>query len=344
MKYQNIFKIGIFFLPVFCFSQEITLPEQPTFGPGGSEYVHDSIFFQDFAQEADGYWLFEPRSPQPDSARLVVFIHGYGGYNPMMYGKWIKHLVKKGNIVLYPRYQEHLLKPLPNSFALYTAKAIQNGLEELKKEGHVKPIIAPLALIGHSFGGAISADLAINFEKYNIPRPKVLFLCSPGTGFVTMGRLETYKNMPSDIQMLIMVSQDDYVVGDELGVQIFQEATEVEDRNLIRQYRDRRSKPSVNAYHNESYSLDKDFDSGHRNRTVNRALYMSELNPVDYFGYWKFLDALLDCSTNGNNCEFAFGNTQKQRFLGLWSDGTPIKELEIEVPFINDQYSEDIRH
>jgi len=48
MKYQNIFKIGIFFLPVLCFSQEITLPEQPTFGPGGSEYVHDSIFFQDF--------------------------------------------------------------------------------------------------------------------------------------------------------------------------------------------------------------------------------------------------------------------------------------------------------
>jgi hypothetical protein len=129
-----------------------------------------------------------------------------------------------------------------------------------------------------------------------------------------------------------MVSQDDYVVGDELGVKIFQESTAVKKRNLIRQYRDRRGSPSINAYHNESYSLDKDFDSGHRNRTINRALRISELNPVDYYGYWKFLDALLECSVNGNYCDFAFGNTDKQRFLGLWSDGTPIKELEVEVP------------
>ncbi|MEZ4892408.1 MAG: hypothetical protein R2778_05270 [Saprospiraceae bacterium] len=58
------------------------------------------------ATTADGYWLFEPADPKPDSAEVVVFLHGYGAYNPMAYGKWIKHLVAKGNIVIYPRYQK----------------------------------------------------------------------------------------------------------------------------------------------------------------------------------------------------------------------------------------------
>ncbi len=328
------FAILLFLLTsIFSHAQEVIIPpEQPLTGPGGTEYVHDSIFFQDFAKKADGYWLFEPRMPQPDSARLVVFVHGYGALNPMIYGKWIKHLVRKGNIVLFPRYQEHLLSPLPNMFAKNVSIAIQDALEELKKEEHVKPIVEPLAIVGHSFGGAIATDLAINFEKYKIPEPKVLLLCAPGTGFVSMGRLKSYADMPADVKMLIVVSEDDYVVGDELGVQIFEEATNVKYRNLVRQSRDGHGNPKLSAYHNESYSLDKDFDSGHRNRTVSRALYMSSLDAIDFYGYWKFLDALLECSTTGEWCEYAFGNTRQQRNLGNWTDKTPVKEFEVVLP------------
>ncbi|RMG79901.1 MAG: alpha/beta fold hydrolase, partial [Bacteroidetes bacterium] len=285
-----------------------------------------------YAQNADGYWLFEPRCPQPDSARVVVFIHGYGAYNPMVYGKWIAHLVRKGNIVIFPRYQAHLLYPLPNAFADYVAKGIRSALDELKKAGHVRPIFEPLAVVGHSFGGAIAADLTIHYKKYGIPAPKAVFLCAPGTGFVSMGRLSTYAGMPPDVQLLIMVSEDDYVVGDELGVQIFKEATRTPNRNLIRQFRDRSQSPGISAWHNESYSLDETFDAGFRNRTINRALWMASLDAVDFYGYWKFFDALLECSRSGTWCEYAFGNTPEQRFAGHWPDGTPIKAFEIEVP------------
>lgn len=333
MNFTNKILFISFFFPLFLNAQEVVgPPEQPLTGPGGAEYVHDSIFFQNYAQKADGYWLFEPAAPKPDSARLVVFVHGYGALNPMIYGKWIKHLVKKGNIVLFPRYQEHLLNPLPNMFAKYVSTAIKDGLKELQKEGHVKPLNAPLAMVGHSFGGAIAANLAINYEDYGIPAPKVLLLCSPGTGFVSMGRLKSYEDMPEDVKMVVVVSEDDYVVGDELGIQIFDESTKTKNRNLIRQFRDRHGDPGLSAYHNESYSLDKDFDSGHRNRTVSRALYMSRLNTIDYRGYWKFMDALLECSTSGEWCEYAFGNTKKQRTLGTWADDTPVKEFEVLVP------------
>ena len=84
---------------------QITGPEQPLAGPGGKAYLHQQVHFQDFASEADGYWLFEPIAPKPDSADVIVFLHGYGAIDPSIYGHWIRHLVLQGNIVIYPRYQ-----------------------------------------------------------------------------------------------------------------------------------------------------------------------------------------------------------------------------------------------
>lgn len=327
-------KLSFFFLFLASLvqAQEITQPTQPTTGPGGSEYFHEEINYQDFAESADGYWLFEPAAPKPDSAHLIIFIHGYGGYNPMIYADWIDHLVKKGNIVVFPRYQKHQLYPTPNLFAEYVALAIQNALEELNSGDHVRPILAQFAFVGHSYGGTITADLAINFEKFEIPKPQVLFLCSPGTGPLSMGRLESYKDMPADVQMLIMTSEDDHVVGDEFGLKVFNESTQVCNRNFIRQFRDKHGEPRISAYHNESYCLDEKYDSGHRPSTVSRAFRWSKLNAVDYFGYWKLFDAMLECSRNDRLCNYAFGNTPEQRSLGNWSDGQAIKELEVMVP------------
>ena len=97
------------------------------------EYHHQSVDFQDFAQKADGYWLFEPAAPKPDSAHVIVFVHGYGGYNPMIYGKWIQHLVRQGNIVIYPRYQKNLHSPRPRKFSTNVSQAIRDALIELEK-------------------------------------------------------------------------------------------------------------------------------------------------------------------------------------------------------------------
>ena len=45
------------------------------------------------------YWIFEPDSPKPRTAPVIVFLHGWGGMNPLYYGAWLDHLVKRGNIV-----------------------------------------------------------------------------------------------------------------------------------------------------------------------------------------------------------------------------------------------------
>jgi len=313
------------------FAQEIFAPKQPLVGPGGAEYVCDSIVFQDFAAEPDGYWLFEPVCPDLDSANVVVFVHGYGAMNPMIYGNWIKHLVKKGNIVIFPRYQKNLFSPKPKHFSKNVAIAINNALMELDTGQHVQPIIQPLALIGHSYGGVISANLAVNFKKLELPQPEAILLCSPGSGPFKGGVLDTYEDMPANVNLLIMVSENDRIVGDKLGRRIFETAQNVTNRNLLRQYPDRHGSPSIKAGHNESYSLNKQFDSGNRNMTAKRAKRKTALNAVDFYAYWKLFDALQECTRNVEHCNVAFGDTPEQRFMGAWSDGQAVKHNQSPI-------------
>lgn len=309
---------------------------QPTCGPGGSEYLHDEVNFQNFAEEADGYWLFEPQQPQPDSGHVVVFFHGYGAYNPMAYGQWIQHLVRKGNIVIFPRYQESMMSPLPSGYADNAATAIKNALRELSTGNHVRPKGGNLAFVGHSFGGAILSNLAVNYKAFGIPKPSVAMLCSPGTGWVSMGTLDSYEGMPADIKLLVTISENDRIVGDEFGLRVFNEAKNVTDKNLIRQFRDVHGDDYVSAQHNEVYCLLMDYDSGHRSPSARRSMRISRTNAIDYYGYWKWLDALLECSRNGDYCEFALGDTPEQRSLGCWEDGEPRKEVQVFTKVVED--------
>jgi hypothetical protein len=52
-------------------------------------------------------------------------------------------------------------------------------------------------------------------------------------------------------------------------------------------------------------------------------------NAQDYYGTWKLFDGLYDAAFYGKNREYALGNTTQQRFMGFWSDGTKIKQLNV---------------
>src|SRR4051794_10482422 len=53
------------------------------------------------------------------------------------------------------------------------------------------------------------------------------------------------------------------------------------------------------------------------------------LDAYDWYGMWKWLDALMSCSSAGHACNAASGNTPQQRFLGTWSDGVPVTEPQV---------------
>ena len=122
----------VFSLTIFAF-QRPTPPVQPESGPGGKQYVHTAVTKNRYGAGNQEYWIFEPDSPKPAAAPVIVFIHGWGGMNPLYYGAWLDHLVKRGNIVVYPRYQATLLTPI-QEFTPSTLGAIKDAINRLQTE------------------------------------------------------------------------------------------------------------------------------------------------------------------------------------------------------------------
>lgn len=309
-------------------------PLQPNTGPGGNTYYHSSVIKHDFSPSftSDGYWMYEPASPKPDSANVVVFNHGYGVYNPGPYGAWIEHLVKKGNIVIFPRYQFNITVPLPSAFTNNAAKAIKDALIELKSnQNYAQPKSENLILIGHSYGGVISSNLAVEYINYGIPKPKALMLCMPGTSVYTLGRINSYSTMDSGIHVLSIIGEDDVIVGDTFGIEIYNTTTNIptSHKNLVKLKSDNYGSPNINAWHNVSLASDRAYDGGTIGTVITGAYVEARTNAVDFYCFWKLADALIDCSVNRVNCNYAFGDTPNQRNMGNWSDNTPVTKLTI---------------
>jgi hypothetical protein len=102
-------------------------------------------------------------------------------------------------------------------------------------------------------------------------------------------------------------------------------------KNLVRQFADSHGTPAITATHYEPGAQDA-ANSIYNDGEVNAVTILSTLSApdaVDFYCYWKLWDALVDCALNGNNCDVAFGDTPQQRFMGNWSDGTPLTPLLI---------------
>jgi pimeloyl-ACP methyl ester carboxylesterase len=331
-----------------AFSQVVTPPPQPATGPGGAQYSHTSVTKNHYGKGGQEYWLFEPDSPKPRSAPVVVLIHGWGGMNPLFYGAWIDHLVKRGNIVIYPRYQTNLLTPL-KEFTPNTISAVKDAIERLQTEkGHVTPELNKFAAVGHSMGGLLAANLAALAAESKLPRVRAVMSVEPGItespiNFV----LADLKKLPADTLLLALAGDQDSLVRDTDAKRIYYESTRIPSANkdFITLVSDTHGAPALVASHRAPTAMDKSYDSGEGSGgapagtpdpigdapEVKRRVRPEtmQVNALDYYGTWKLFDALCDAAFTGKNREYALGNTPQQRFMGLWSDGIPVKELKV---------------
>ncbi|MGV3604648.1 MAG: alpha/beta fold hydrolase [Dyadobacter fermentans] len=299
-------------------------PGQPTTGYGSSTYRHAEVIRKNYDDGPTGYWLYLPAAPAPASAPVVVFNHGYGGWNPANYGAWIKHLVRQGNIVIYPRYQEGP-RTKPAEFTPNAAAGIRRALELLQSGGlNIRPETDKLVIIGHSYGGAVTANLALNAAKLRIPAPKGIFLAAAGVGPAVSGQEKSYAALPESLKMLMIIEKEDTVVDSVFMKKVYAEskAIPLTSKAMLMHYPDGYGADSITAGHNEPTCIDPDFDS-----KDGKLAASTKVDATDYYCYWRLADALIDCSRNNKGCPTAFTDPREQTFMGKWSDGVEIRRL-----------------
>jgi pimeloyl-ACP methyl ester carboxylesterase len=271
-------------------------------------------------------------------------MHGWGGVHPRVYGAWIQHVARKGHIVVFPRYQfEDKLRTPGDVMFAGAGTALQEAWRMLNEQGPVRPRADKIAWIGHSMGAVLSVKLAADAATLGLPPAGSLLLVQPGGHDVApLGDLTA---LPLDTVVEIMTGDKDTVAGDS-GARAIRDAlssTPGRRVELISMRSERRSRPKLNADHFAPLGVaagfppaniiggDMDLPGGPlRDRLREARQDRFDVDALDYFGFWKVGDALLDSTFRGQNLEFGFGNTDQQRFMGTLSDGTPVIPLLVE--------------
>lgn len=291
---------------------EPTQPNQPTSGPGGSDYTHHGVRKFRYGYGSNRYWIFEPYDPKPESAPLIVFNHGWCGLHPIFYIEWIHHIVKRGNIVVYPQYQKGFFQEF-DKYTLNAINAVKDAIDKLQNGDHVTPELDNFAITGHSVGGGLTANMAALALDEGLPSPKAIMPVQPAIIADRYEKRVNFSKIPADTLMLVIVAQKDLAVGNGSAKIIFDNAIQISllNKDFVIQVTDTYGKPDVIANHIAPVCFP----------------FLKTVDAMDYYSTWKLFDALTDYAFYGINKEYCLGNTLEQRFMGLWSDGTPVNEL-----------------
>jgi acetyl esterase/lipase len=310
-------------------------PRQPATGPGGAEYVYAASSQELVGHGAQACWVFTPAGTVPTDAAVVVFFHGWAGLNPANYGGWIVHLVRRGAIVLYPVYQASLVASFPSMMS-DAVTGLRLALSHLQRRGLTQRR-PRLAFAGHSLGGLIAAKCAASATAEDLPVPACLMLVQPGWGLRFTVDTDDLANVDASTLAVLVVGEDDLHLPSEQPRLMFESlsAVPIANRNLLLLRSDHHGTPPLVADH--SAPLSQQLDVGPRlGRAASwlreHAMRETGIRRVaadahDFYGHWKLLDALMNAAFSGRDRDVALGNTAAQRFMGTWSDGTPVKEL-----------------
>lgn len=289
--------------------------------PGAAaEYPHASFRSCELGQGSRSYWLFEPRQPSPARAPVVVFLHGWLAANPGLYGAWIEHLARRGNVVIFPRYYQDGMTN-PADYVENARAAVKDALDVLRvAPDRVRPDLDRVAFLGHSAGGNLAAQLAAD-PGPNLPRPRSVLAFLPGE--VRRVAEPVLSGIAPETLLLVAAADGDVVVGDLRARAIFAEASAVPTANkLFALFRtDRSGEESILADHFAPSAYLTPLDTG---EGPLRAFQMARasVNRLDRQGFWRLADRVLSASFEGRTMDQAIAGASED--LGNHPDGRPV--------------------
>lgn len=310
--------------------------------------THGAVLVHGIGDGINRIYVFLPSRPALTRGLvpIVFFHHGWQGMNPKNYGALIDHLASEGNVVLFPVYQDSDATS-PQIVTSVAAAAERSALRWMSDQGIV-PAPGQVVYFGYSMGAAISLKLAVTAKQEGIPAPDALVLAAPGDAYHVAhgdnGR-SIWPDMtllPKNLPIAILTGVDDRAIGLPTARKLEAALCRagIKHHSLLVLPSDTHGDVRVVAGHASPGAPDTRFDWPLSIHTSDlpaelpaRGSYepSASLNQLDFFGYWKALDALLDSLAKENKYAGAYippssvftNGVPSQLYLGTWADGTP---------------------
>jgi dienelactone hydrolase len=320
----------------------VSPPGQPEKGPGSRDYPHARVDKHLEGEGEKGYWLFQPAKPIPKEAPVILFVHGSRAMNPRDYGGWIEHLVRRGNIVIYPVFSPaSAWKEKREGNLLQLKRAIQgtkDAIAYLEQFGHIKLRLDKFAITGHSFGGGLTGQIAARAKASGLPEPKAVMPVQPGWKGKEEMDLAILAQVPSSALVLVVEADQDQFEDTRQGREMVRAMTGVpgDQKAFVVMQTDSNGDSTLISDHSAPLSPRDDYGVPFSRKTMRRRAMAAaltgmrdgETDALDYLGFWKFFDALCEAGFSGGKMDQVLG-TEKEYAVGQWSDGTPVKPMKV---------------
>lgn len=320
------------------------------FGPQAllARQHHAAVDVLTVGNGADRVYVFVPTQPAlHGKVPLVLLHHGWQGMNPLNFGALIDHLARSGQVVIYPVYQLSA-DTSPQAVTQNAAQADRRGIDALERQRGLRPDPQRVLYVGYSMGAAISLNLALDPVRYALPAPRALVLEAPGDAYhVAHGDnarsiIGEVEKLPADLPVAILTGSADTSIGLPTARKLAARLCQIraDRRVLMVLSSDEHAGKTVHAAHGSPGAPDSRYDFALKRNDIPTQIRARDgfepsasLNQLDFYGYWKVIDAMVDSLPERSLPDAVFGEgTAAQRYLGMWPDGTPYAAASVETP------------
>jgi hypothetical protein len=241
-------------------------PPQPKTGPGGADYDVKDVVKKAYGEGSAQAFVFRPGGAATQPRPVIVFLHMPGAISPKYYGGWINHLVRKGNIVIYPRFEEDGGK---TRFALMSGEAVKGvkeALAGLEADPDARPDLTKVAIVGHSGGALIAVNVAAAAPENDLPKPRLVFGAMPMRSSTADKRkgvvINDLAGLDPQTVVVMLVGDRDSLAAEAGGREVIRATKGLapERRLLIKVGSDSRGQPPLTAGHFVPMALDPAYD------------------------------------------------------------------------------------
>lgn len=309
-------------------------PGEPEYGYGSVEgYLSEAYDEYQFGSAGEGNqtWYYVPDTLKyGDSAPVVVFLHGFAALIPKLYQTHIEHLVKQGNIVIFPQFQKSTLTGFLSEAGLFSPAdqsvwaqravvTVDQALEELGPRVQQNEIY----LYGHSLGGLI----ALAWQAQGGVPPAAAILSHPQVNsqegipafvraFLEIIEIPWRDYAPSiSFPVLILNGDEDTIATVEQSRDVLSLLLSAPGRELYIAQRDCYGYPCMSPNHGAPLDKIQGLPAHLKLFSVS-----GELDGLDWRYYFAALDAVMDGWRQSLPID-----------LGAWSNGRRVKPVLLET-------------